>query len=126
MKRLFALPVLASVFLSFQVVAGCWSINDTYTGIIEAETKIMGYGPFTITSANGCLSANIDANICAVDRGRPPQLSIELQVGSSWQQVAGNTGSNVLFSGSFGTYRVRLKNPDANPKVYLGTVKYGR
>ncbi|WP_248750736.1 hypothetical protein [Pseudomonas sp. MWU15-20650] len=126
MKALFAVPVLASVFLSFQVSAGCWSITDTYTGILQEGIEITAYGPFTITSANGCFGANIDATISAVDRGRPPQLSIEREVGSSWQQVAGNTGSNVLFSGSFGTYRVRLKNPDAAPKVYLGTVKYGR
>ncbi|WP_147473040.1 MULTISPECIES: hypothetical protein [Pseudomonas] len=126
MKRFFALSVLAWVFLSFQVSAGCWSITDTYTGVIQAEVEITAYGPFTITSTNGCLSANIDATISAVDRGRPPQLSIEREVGSSWQQVAGNTGSNVLFSGAFGTYRVRLKNLDADPKVYLGTVKYGR
>ncbi|AVE03584.1 hypothetical protein [Pseudomonas palleroniana] len=126
MKRFFALVVLATTALSFQASAGCWSITDTYTGIIQPEIEITAYGPFTITAANGCFSANIDATISAVDRGRPPQLTIEREVGSTWQRVAGNTGSNVLFSGEFGSYRVRLKNPDAAPKVYLGTVKYGR
>ncbi|WP_248732519.1 hypothetical protein [Pseudomonas sp. MWU13-2517] len=126
MKRFFALVVLMLAFLSPQAFAGCWAITDTYTGILEGESEKVAYGPFTITSANGCLSANIDASISAVDRGRPPQLSIQQEVGSSWVQVAGNVGSNVLYSGSFGTYRVLIKNPDAAPKVYLGTVKYGR
>ncbi|RUQ46929.1 hypothetical protein D8M30_10900 [Corynebacterium pseudodiphtheriticum] len=126
MKRFFAFAVLMLAFMSFQAFAGRWSITDTYTGILEGESEKVAYGPFTITSANGGLNANIDATITAVDRGRPPQLSIHKEIGSSWAQVAGNTGSNVLYSGSFGTYRVMIKNPDAAPKVYLGTVKYGR
>lgn len=126
MKRFFALSVLAWVFLSFQVSAGCWSITDTYTGIIEADSEKIAYGPFAITSANGCLSANIDVTLSAVDRGRPPQLILQQAAGASWNQVAGNTGSNVLYSGPFGSYRVIIKKPDATSKVYLGTVKYGR
>ena len=126
MRKLFTLPVLASVFLSFQVFAGCLSITDTYTGILEAESEKVAYGPFSITSTNGCLGASIDATISAVDRGRPPQLSIEQEVGGGWRQVAGNSGSNLLYSGAFGSYRVIIKNPDPASKVYLGTVKYGR
>lgn len=57
--------LLRQKLLSSQVSALCLTITDTYTGIIQPDSEDTGLGPFTITGANGCSSANIDAMVAA-------------------------------------------------------------
>ncbi|WP_235387839.1 hypothetical protein, partial [Pseudomonas fluorescens] len=110
---------------STQVSALCLYISDSYSGLLQPGVETAVYGPFTITSANGCAGAAIDVS-ASTGGGRAPQLLIQKQVGVSWQSVATSFGSSASYSGSFGTYRVAMFNSDPDVKSYSGTAKYGR
>ena len=126
MKNLLALLFIVLMGLSSQTYALCLYITDTYSGILEPFSEAAVYGPFTITSANGCSGATIDVNASTQGSGRAPWLIIQKQSGGSWVDVAGIAGSNTSYSGEFGTYRVFLINDQAQAKSYLGTTRYGR
>lgn len=126
MKILIALPCFALMLLSTQVSALCLYITDSYSGLLQPGVETAVYGPFTITSANGCAGATIDVTASTSGGGRAPQLIIQKQSGASWQPVATNFGSSASYSGSFGTYRVAMFNSDPDVKSYSGTTKYGR
>ena len=125
MKGLIALPCLALMLLSAQVSALCLYISDSYSGLLPPGVETTVYGPFIITSANGCAGATIDAS-ASTGGGRAPQLIIQKQLGASWQSVATSFGSSASYSGSFGTYRVAMFNSDPDVKSYSGIAKYGR
>lgn len=125
MKGLIALPCVALMLLSAQVSALCLYISDSYSGLLQPGVETTVYGPFTITSANGCAGATIDVS-ASTGGGRAPQLIIQKQLGVSWQSVATSFGSSASYSGSFGTYRVAMFNSDPDVKSYSGTAKYGR
>ena len=127
MKRLIALPFATLMLVSVQVSALCLNISESFTGIIEPGGDGVAHGPFTITGASGCSSADINAMVSAGGAGRSPQIYIDQEVGSSWKAVAGNAlSANTSWVGTLGTYRVRLHNPDGESKSYSGTVRYGR
>lgn len=126
MKSLFAIPFLALALASFQANALCLYITDSYSGVVPGDAVQTAYGPFTITSANGCSNASIDARISALGVGRPPEVYIERQVGDSWKRETFSLSGNASYSGALGTYRVVVKNNDALPKAYSGTTRYGR
>lgn len=127
MKRLIALPFSALMVVSVQVSALCLNISENFSGIIGADNETTAHGPFTIGGNNGCSAANIEAMVSAGGAGRAPQISIEREVGSSWTKVAANPLSpRVSWLGPFGTYRIRVHNPEAVSKTYSGTVRYGR
>ncbi|MCF5041334.1 hypothetical protein GIW79_12785 [Pseudomonas sp. PA-7-1E] len=127
MKRLIALPFSALMVVSVQVSALCLNISESFTGIIGPGGDSVAHGPFTISGANGCSGANINAMVSAGGAGRSPQIYIDQEVGSSWKTVAGNAiSANTSWLGTLGTYRVRLHNPDGESKSYSGTVRYGR
>lgn len=126
MKRFLAVPLITLAAISFQASAACLYITNQYTGTMAPNAVITAYGPFTITGANGCAKANITASVSISGRGVAPKLYIDQQQGSGWVQVAADTGNNVSYLGSFGTYRVRQVNNDAVSKVYSGSTNYGR
>ena len=126
MKRLIVFPFALLLGLSFQVSALCLYVSESYSGIIEGKTELTAHGPFTITPVNGCSGASIDANVSSGGAGSAPRISIERELGGGWQSVATSIGSSVSHVGGFGTYRVRLDNPDAISKSYSGSVRYGR
>lgn len=127
MRSLIALPFAALMLLSAQASALCLSVSESFGGIVEPDSEITAHGPFSITGSNGCSGANIDAMVSTGGSGRAPQISIEREVGSAWTKVAANPLSpRVSWLGSFGTYRVRVHNPEAVSKTYSGTVRYGR
>lgn len=131
MKSFFAVPflalALALAFVSFQAQAVCLYITDNYSGIIQPESEAIALGPFTITGANGCSNANIDAMVSAAGGGRAPQIYIQQQVGGSWRTVASNPlSAYASWLGPLGTYRVMLDNREAVSKSYWGTVRFGR
>ncbi|WP_426131183.1 hypothetical protein [Pseudomonas sp. DWP1b1] len=126
MKGLIALPVAVLMGVSFQASALCLSVSESYSGIIESRTELIVHGPFAITPANGCSGASIDAVVSPGGAGSAPRISIERELGGGWQSVATSIGNSVSHVGNFGTYRVRLDNPEAIPKSYSGNVRYGR
>ncbi|MCF5658257.1 MULTISPECIES: hypothetical protein [Pseudomonas] len=127
MKGFIAWPVAALMFVSVQVSALCLNISESYTGVVPSDTEGTAFGPFTIAGDNGCLNANISAMVSAGGAGRAPEIYIQQAVGATWKIVAGNPlSANASWVGPFGTYRVVLRNPDAAPKSYSGTVRYGR
>lgn len=126
-KSLFALPCLVLMLMSAQASALCLTLTDSYSGIIEPRSEAPAFGPFTISSANGCSNANIDAMVSAADGGRAPQIYIQHQVGGSWKTVVSNPlSAYASWRGPLGTYRVMLNNPEAVSKAYWGTVRFGR
>ncbi|WP_248481692.1 hypothetical protein [Pseudomonas sp. CYM-20-01] len=127
MKSFLALPYLVLMLMSAQASALCLTLTDSYSGIIQPDSRAVALGPFTISGANGCSNANIDAMVSAAGGGRPPQIYIEQQVGGAWKTVAGNPlSAYASWLGSLGTYRVILDNPEAVSKSYWGTVRFGR
>jgi len=127
MKNFIALPFAALMLVSVQASALCLNISESFSGIVGPDVEATVHGPFTITGSNGCCAANIEAMISAGGVGRPPQISIEREVGSTWTKVAANPlSSRVSWLGPFGTYRIRVHNSDAVTKVFSGTVRYGR
>lgn len=121
-KRLFLLPLMALLFLSFQASA-CLIIKDSYSGTMPASSTAIVYGPFTIGAT--CPSANIASTVTALGLGSAPQLFIDNLVGASWIQVAGGTGSAASYLGAPGAYRVRQINNKTVSQVYTGTTSYG-
>lgn len=127
MKNIIALPFAALMLVSVQVSALCLNISESFSGVIDPKGQATVHGPFTITGGGGCSGSNINAMVSVGGAGSTPRITIEREVGSSWQTVASNPLSpSVSWLGPFGTYRVRLDNPDAVSKVYSGTVRYGR
>jgi len=126
MKSLFALPFLALALTSFQASALCLYVTESFGGILPPDSARTANGPFSITSAGGCAGASINATVSAGGAGRAPEVYIEREVGGAWSRVSFGIGSNTSFSGGYGTYRVTVKNSDATPKSYSGTVRYGR
>jgi hypothetical protein len=126
MKRFIALSFAGLMGLSLQVSALCLSISESYSGIIEGETELTAHGPFEITGDNGCSGASIDAVVSPGGSGSAPMISIERASGGGWSPVASSIGNSVSYVGAFGTYRVRLNNPESNSKAYSGNVRYGR
>lgn len=126
MKSIFAVPFLALALSSFQASAVCLYITDSYSGIVSGGVEQTAYGPFTVTSANGCSNANIDARVSVLGVGRAPETFIERQVGGSWNRVTFGIGANASYNGPLGTYRVRVRNGEELPKAYSGTTRYGR
>ncbi|NVZ53144.1 hypothetical protein HX792_22575 [Pseudomonas sp. B6002] len=74
-------------------------MTDSYGGLLQPGVETAIYGPFTITSANGCAGATIDVT-ASTGGGRAPQLIIQQQLGASWQPVATSYGSSASYSGS--------------------------
>lgn len=126
MKGLIALPCLALMLFSTQVSALCLYISDSYSGLLQPGVETTVYGPFTITSANGCAGATIDASASTSGGGRAPQLIIQKQAGVSWGDVAGTFGGTTSYSGVFGTYRIVMINSGSEAQSYSGTARYGR
>ena len=126
MKSLIALPFAVLMVVSSQVFAACLYITDSYTNIVPGGAEQTAYGPFTITSANGCSNANVEARISALGVGRAPEVYIEREIGASWTRETFGIGSNATYNGPLGTYRVRVKNNEELPKAYSGTARYGR
>jgi hypothetical protein len=126
MKSRIALPLAVLMLVSFQASALCLNITESYTGVIPPKTESTAYGPFSITSANGCSGAGIDAMVSAGGAGKAPEIFIEREIGSFWSRVSFSIGNNASYVGPFGNYRVRLKNEEAAPKSFSGTVRYGR
>lgn len=126
MKSLFAIPFLALALTSFQANALCLYITESFSGIVPPDTTDTANGPFSITSAGGCAGASINATVSAGGAGRAPEIYIEREVGGSWSRVTFSIGNNASFSGPHGNYRVRVRNSEAAPKSYSGTVRYGR
>ncbi|WP_156322384.1 hypothetical protein [Pseudomonas sp. P1.8] len=83
MKSLIALPLAAIMLMAGHASAACLYIQNTYSGTVPANSKIVVQGPFTITGANGCRGANISSTITALGVGSPPQLVIEKLEGST-------------------------------------------
>ncbi|MDR9875563.1 hypothetical protein RJC98_10245 [Pseudomonas allii] len=127
MKSSLALVFAGLMLMSAQASALCTYITDSYGGIIPPETTVTAKGPFEITPSNGCLNANIEAMVTPTGTGKTPEIFIEGDVGGgSWQRLTYSIGSNAFWVGPFGTYRVRVRNEGSEPKVYSGTVRYGR
>jgi len=126
MKSLIALLLAVLTLFATPASALCLYITDSYSGIIPPEEEITAHGPFAITSANGCYGASIDAMVTVGGAGRTPGIFIEREVGGTWKKETFSIGSNASYSGPFGNYRVRLKNNEAVPKSYSGTIRYGR
>lgn len=126
MKSLIVLPFVALMLLASQVSALCLYITDSYSGTVEADTEQTAYGPFTITSSNGCSAASIDVSITASGVGRAPEVFIERQIGGTWKRETFGLGTTASHSGPLGIYRVRVGNDGVLPIAYSGTTKYGR
>ncbi|MBC3195746.1 hypothetical protein [Pseudomonas poae] len=126
MKKLIALPFAVLMLASMQASALCLSINDSYTGVVKPKTAVTAYGPFSITSANGCLTASVDAMVSIGGAGKAPEIYIEREVGASWKRETYSVGNNASYVGPFGRYRVILNKDSDIPKSYSGTVRYGR
>lgn len=126
MKRFIALSFAVLMGWSLQVSALCLSISESYSGILEAGGETIAHGPFSITSANGCSGASIDAMVSPGGGGSAPMISIERESGGGWGTVASSIGNSVSFAGPLGIYRVKLENREAVAKAYSGTVRYGR
>jgi hypothetical protein len=126
MKTLLALPFAALILASGQASAACTYIQNTYSGIVPANSKIVVQGPFTITGANGCRQANISSTIAALGSGSPPTLVIEKLEGSTWKHVDGGNRNSASALGPLGTYRVRHVNDHNEARGYSGTTRYGR
>jgi hypothetical protein len=126
MKTLLALPFAALMFASAQASAACIYIQNTYSGIVPANSHVVVQGPFTITGANGCRQANITSTITGLGLGSPPNLVIEKLDGSIWKHVDGGNRSTVSTLGALGTYRVRHVNDHNVARGYSGTTRYGR
>ncbi len=126
MKTLLALPLAALILSTDQASAACIYIQNTYSGVISANSEIIVQGPFTITGANGCSKANITSSIRALGAGSPPSLHLDKLTGSNWTQIDGGNKNNVSTLGEFGSYRIRLKNDHDVIKGYSGTTRYGR
>ena len=126
MKTFFALPFAGLLLFAGEASALCTYLQDTYSGIVPANSYVVALGPFTITSANGCQSANITTTITALDAGNPPKLFIDRLEGSTWKQVDGGSRSRVTALGPTGTYRVRHVNEYDTARGYSGTTRYGR
>ncbi|MNO65434.1 hypothetical protein D3C76_561920 [compost metagenome] len=126
MKTLLALPFAALIFATGQASAACIYIQNTYSGIVPANSYVVVQGPFTITGANGCRQANISSTITASGVGSPPHLVIEKLDGSIWKHIDGGNRSTASALGALGTYRVRHVNDHNVAKGYSGTTRYGR
>jgi hypothetical protein len=126
MKTLLALPLAALMLVSGQATAACTYIQNTYSGIVPANSEVIVQGPFTITGGNGCRQANITSTIEGLGTGSPPSLYIDKLNGSTWTQVDGGNRKNVSTLSSLGSYRVRVKNDHNVARGYLGTTRYGR
>ncbi|MNL03823.1 hypothetical protein D3C87_1243710 [compost metagenome] len=126
MKTLLALPFAALMFASSHASAACVYIQNTYSGIVPANSDVIVQGPFTITGANGCRQANITSTITALGAGSPPNLVIEKLDGSTWSHVDGGNRSTASTLGPLGTYRVRHVNNHHVARGYSGTTRYGR
>ncbi|MCI3944732.1 hypothetical protein BW686_14970 [Pseudomonas syringae] len=129
MKRILILPFVAMSLFSLQASAVCLNIKNTYSGTIAANSEIVAYGPFQITSASGCSSANISSTAAALGTGSAPALYIDKQSGSGWVQVAQSTltgKASYLEFGGFGTYRIRHVNTTSAVRAYSGTTAYSR
>ncbi|OIN46471.1 hypothetical protein BLL37_16540 [Pseudomonas azotoformans] len=127
MKSSFALVFAGLMLMSAQASALCTYITESYGGTIPPKTAIPAKGPFEITSVNGCLNASIDAIVTATGAGNTPEIYIEGEVGGgSWRRLTFSIGSNASWVGPFGKYRVVVYNDDSVPKVYSGSVRYGR
>jgi len=126
MKILLAIPFAALIFATDQASAACTYIQNTYSGIVPANSYIVVQGPFTITGANGCRQANISSTIAALGSGAPPSLVIEKLEGTIWKYVDGGNRNSASALGSLGTYRVRHVNNHDVPRGYSGTTRYGR
>ncbi|WP_338512976.1 hypothetical protein VRB20_12975 [Pseudomonas poae] len=120
MKKLIALPFAVLMLASMQASALCLSINDSYTGTVPPDTEVTAYGPFSITPANGCLTASIEAMVFAGGAGKAPGIFIEREVGSSWKRETYSVGNNASYVGSFGSYRVRVSNDSGVAKPTRG------
>lgn len=121
-----AIPFFAFTAVSLQTSAACMKITNNYSGSMAPNSQAIVYGPFTITHANGCSNANIAASVSATGVGSAPKIYIDSQQGSTWQQVAGDTGNNVSYLGPIGTYRIRQTNTETVSKSYSGSTGYGR
>ncbi len=126
MKTFFTLSLAGLLFAAGQVSAACIYMQNSYSGILPANSETTVQGPFTITSANGCQQANISSTITGLGSGSPPYLFIDRLDGSNWSEVDGGNRQNVSALGRLGTYRVRLKNEHNVAKGYSGTTRYGR
>jgi len=126
MKILLALPFAALILAAGQASAACTYIQNTYSGIVPANSDIIVQGPFTITSANGCRQADISSTISGLGSGLPPSLIIEKLDGSTWRYVDGGNRNTASALGSLGTYRVRHENTHNVARGYAGTTRYGR
>ena len=126
MKTLLALPLAALMLATGQASAACIYIQNTYSGIVPANSYVVVQGPFTITGANGCRQANISSTITASGVGSPPHVVIEKLDGSIWKHIDGGNRSTASALGALGTYRVRHVNDHNVAKSYSGTTRYGR
>jgi hypothetical protein len=126
MKILTAFSLAGMLFAINHASAACTNIRDTYSGTVPANSTAIAYGPFNISSANGCRQANIQSTITAVGAGSPPKLYIDRLTGSTWTQVAGGTGNTASILGQLGTYRILHKNESSIDKQYSGTTRYSR
>ncbi|MCV4341946.1 hypothetical protein [Pseudomonas capsici] len=124
MKKLMALSIASLMFAATQASALCLNLTDRYSGTVPANSEVIAYGPITITAQNGCSMANIASTISALGAGPAPILYIDRLVGSTWVQVAGNTGKNASTLGQLGTYRIRHVNTYSVSLGYSGTTKY--
>jgi hypothetical protein len=107
-------------------MSSCIYIQNTYSGIVPANTTVIAQGSFTITSANGCRQANISSTIAGLGAGSPPSLFIDRLDGSTWTEVDGGNRQSVSALGQLGTYRVRHENNHDVARGYSGTTRYGR
>ncbi|NUT75330.1 hypothetical protein HNO86_09775 [Pseudomonas sp. C1C7] len=127
MKMLLAIPFAVLTLAANQASAACIYIQNTYSGIVQANSAVTVQGPFTITGANGCQKANIDSTISALGTGPHPVLVIERLEGSTWKHVDGGINRKTASAlGPFGTYRVRHINDHDVPRGYAGTTRFGR
>ncbi|KAB0481606.1 hypothetical protein [Pseudomonas reinekei] len=126
MKTLLALAFAALMFTTGHASAACVYIQNTYSGIVPANSFVVVQGPFTITGANGCRQANITSTITGLGLGSPPSLVIEKLDGSVWKHIDGGNRSTASTLGALGTYRVRHVNDHNVARGYSGTTRYGR
>lgn len=124
--KIFMAFSLAGMILASQASAACTNIREAYRGTVPASTFIVALGPFEITAANGCKNAVISSTISAVGSGTPPKLFIDRLIGTTWTEVAGNSGNSASVLGQLGTYRVRHVNNLAVDRKYSGTTSYSR
>ncbi|WP_135290489.1 hypothetical protein [Pseudomonas kairouanensis] len=126
MRLFFVIPMLVLFLASAPVSAACLYLTHSYVGILQPKTAEAVYGPFSMTGANGCIGATIDAKLNPTGTGKGIQMVIERLVGSNWLGVTETYGNWALYSGPHGTYRVVLKNTSEVISTYFGTVQYGR